>query len=55
MTELHTAWLTTVLAANTAFEFGTCAATLVYSHLDELAYASLIENLEGVYAEDLLV
>ena len=44
-----------MLTTDTALELGTYSATALYSQLYELTYTVLVENLEGVYLQDLLL
>ena len=53
--ELHAGGLAAVLAADAGAHAGTYVAALLHGHLDELAYAVLVENLEGVYLQNLLL
>src|SRR5690554_4315023 len=55
MAELYGRWLTTMLAADTAFERGLHFASLGHSHAHQLSHTVLIEHGEGIMLEDPLV
>ena len=44
-----------MLTADTGAQVGTNGTTILNSHLNELAYTILVENLEGVYLQNLLL
>ena len=52
--ELNGRGFAAVFAANAALEVGTGVTALFYGHIDKLAYAVLVEHLEGVYLQNLL-
>ena len=54
MAELHTTWLTTMLAADTYLKVGIGATTELGTMLNELSYTLLIKYLEWVDWENLL-
>ena len=55
MAELHRFGLAAVLSADAADKFGTRGTAFLHTHVDELANTFLVENLEGVYLQDLLL
>ena len=48
MAELNGRGFTTMLAADTHFEFGTDGTTTLCCHADELSHTLLVEYLEGI-------
>ena len=53
--EFYRRWLTTMLAANTAFQIGTNGTTLFCCHTYKLTYTILVEYLERIDFQNLLL